>query len=219
MLYVFQNKNRLSLGAIVLSAVASTVASRAEANIIYDTFAPGNGFDGSNAIYVSPGTEAFGGIVYYANQSVAVPFAPPYASTFDAVTIASYYYTGTNIAKVSLMTSSNNFSPDIYLETITGDWGTPGSPPTFTSTVHTPLTAGQNYWIAVEPGGSDTVGLWFKNSPGYTGVFQLNPNNTGYIPLTSSILPAMRVEVSIPEPASISMLGLAGMMVLRRKRK
>lgn len=213
---------------ISLAAVAGLIAwgsaGTARAAVVYDTFGPNNGYNGNSAIYVSPGTSVLDGAYYYAKQSVAVPFSAGVNETFDAVTIASYYYLNDNSAKINLMSSGSDGLPSQVLETLTGTWGTFDSPPRFVSTLHPQLTQNETYWIVVAPGdNSNAVGLWFKNNLGYEGFYAVSPNgDTG--PFTyladKSPLPAMRVEATgTPEPASLTLAAVGGVLALRRRRR
>ena len=213
---------RISLAACA-GLLAWGAAGSARAAVVYDTFGPNNAYNGNSAIFVSPGASILGGQYYYTKQSVAVPFAAGYDETFDAVTIASYYYLNDNSAKINLMSSDSNGMPSQVLETLTGDWGTVDNPPRFASATHPQLTRGELYWIAVGPGdNSDSVGLWFKNSQGYDGYYAVSANGDAgpYTYLANkSPLPAMRIEATLtPEPASLTLAAAGGLLALRRRR-
>lgn len=213
---------RISLAAFA-GLLAWGAAGSARAAVVYDTFGPNNAYNGNTPIFVSPGASVLNGQYYYTKQSVAVPFAAGANETFDAVTIASYYYLNDNSAKINLMSSGSDGMPSQVLETLTGDWGTVDNPPRFVSTTHPQLTVGELYWIAVAPGdNSNSVGLWFKNNMGYDGYYAVSPTSDvgPYTYLASkSALPAMRIEATAtPEPASLT-LAAGGLLALRRRRR
>lgn len=191
----------------VMFGVAGPFARFSDADVLLNTFGPDDSYDLSAAFTISGGSEAFG--VYYAFQSLAVPFIASYGATLDRLTVGSYYYANRDLMKVSLMTSDNAGLPGTVLESFTGSFGTPGAaPPAFNSALHPSLTAGVKYWVAVEAGASDALGILNGNNLGITQVIAHHGGNPFYgWEYTGEIrVPAVRVEATpaAPQPGDFN---------------
>jgi hypothetical protein len=197
---------------IVLAAVSvlGLAASRVEASIVvYSDFGPGQTY-GSSLNDAAGSTSFIGEQIGYAD-----PFTPTSTVTFASVVLPLSSVSGTKSLIVSLRPSVSG-QPGSPLESFTVT-GLPSFP---TSTVYTlnsllnpVLTAGSTYWIAIFPGGSNTVAGWNFDSVGVNGgaanvngsaTWTHNPDNT------SSAFEVLGNAVPTPEPASLSMLAGLG---------
>jgi hypothetical protein len=208
---------------VVLAAVSvlGLLASRADASVVvYSDFGPGQTYGSSLNDAAGP-TSFIGEEIGYAD-----PFTPTGTVTFASVVLPLSSVSGTNSLVVSLRPSVSGL-PGSPLESFTVT-GLPSFP---TSTVYQlnslldpVLNAGSTYWIAIFPGGSNTIAGWNFDSVGVNGgaanqngsaTWTYNPYNT------SSAFEVLGNPLATPEPASLSMLAGLGAcaVVWFRKRR
>jgi hypothetical protein len=211
-----------AIPVLVAVSVLGLLASRAEASIVvYSDFGPGQTY-GSSLNDAAGATSFIGEDVGYAD-----PFTPASTVTFASVLLPLSSVAGTKSLVVSLRPSVSG-SPGAPIESFTVT-GLPSFP---TSTVYQlnslldpVLTAGSTYWIAIFPGGSNTVAGWNFDSVGVNGgaanvngsnTWTQNPDNT------SSAFEVLGNPLATPEPASLSMLaglGACTMMWIGKRRR
>jgi hypothetical protein len=211
---------------VLLVAIGAPNASANTADIIFNTFGPGNSYDtttGQQFYQLS-----LDGIL---DHYIAVSFVPTTTESLGQILVAVNVPTGES----AIVRVTENFDwsllggtdgPGVALEsfTLTGN-STPGIVD-LTSGLNPVLTAGQTYWVQVDSGAQYTVpGTWYNNNQGITGEVATNIDFCKILcaPLTTNrTAPAVEV-LSItptPEPATLGMFaaGAALMGLLKRKR-
>jgi hypothetical protein len=198
-----------SRAILVVAAIAALVSAASADTIVFDTFSANQGHD----IYAgySLGTT-------YATQ-YAIPFHPAQSGYFSELYAPVRLSAGTNQLKFSILNSSGSL-PGTILEdiTITGQMTSLNS-----SLVHgiaagtTWLDSTQKYWLMGRaPVTTPTTTLqWYNNnqSPLATNTCYYRYHDTGTWTVRTNITaPAFSIAV-LPEPASLSLLGLVGLLV------
>jgi len=129
---------------------------------------------------------------------VAAPFTPSATGSLLSLNLALHYESGTNGAVISLLRDSGGV-PGSVLESWTVmnlPTGVPPAPTTVTDTQGVRLEAGQQYWVAVQPLGADTLVWWSWNSQGLAG--GMANNGLYWQPLNSGEgLPAFSVTEAL----------------------
>ena len=181
------------------------------AGIIFNSF-PG-GVGGSYAVY--------GPNIIPGGATTASAFTPASNVTFDSATVAADFFGGTSAFIVDLAADSSGV-PGAVLESIpvsliSGNGFT--SPTTATSTLHTALTAGQQYWIilAADPSNPSGRAEWYENNAGNVGAQRFGGGGWSL-----GAPPVMEVDASAstaPEPGTAVMLiGAAAVLAFRARR-
>jgi hypothetical protein len=76
------------------------------------------------------------------------------------------------------------------------------------------ITKGQNYWL-IAASDPNAVILWFRNNTGAANSEAWRRNNGNYnISFGNATLDAFQVEVANPEPSSLAIAGLGGLLCL-----
>ena len=179
-----------------------------KAAVAYDDFGPSDAFLPQTIWVVSGATSAYGSPVTEAMQ-----FTSAASGSLSTIKIAQGFISGTNSFTVSLLADNAN-APGATLESfsLTNAHQLPDNnvyaPEVLTSLSNPTLAAGTNYWVQVVPSdiNSNTYGGWNQNSTGVTGLFSYN--GTQYPNFT---LGAFAVNVTVPEPATLSLLALGGL--------
>lgn len=185
---------------VLLGCIALCPASATATVIAFDTFGAGNSYDigGRFGVDGSAGFQAF-------------QFTPIASGTLDDVSVALGrrtfattqtqfdLYDGTASALGILLESfviPNTVTPGL----------SPGAVVTFSSILHPLLTPGQIYWLSYsEPDAADgSSSLWFFNDQGLTGT-----RLTSALPAATNVMPAFRINVSVPVPSTILLMVLS----------
>jgi hypothetical protein len=212
---------RLAVRAVAGLAVLAFLAEgpgHAKADfIIYSNFGPGQTYE-PGFYSVSGG----GGGNFPNGFALAESFHPTVNSLFSSVALPLTLVPGfnggnTNAFTVSLMSDAGGH-PGTTLESfsITGVPLYPNSAiEKFTSKINTLLNAGTTYWIAVFPGAADTFGGWSIKSTGATGISKTGNDGVTWSAYTDT---SAAFEVDglkiVPEPASLTMLGIGTLSLL-----
>ena len=195
----------LRIPALALAACLAALASAQ--NIAYNNFGPGDSYD-TNDYHPVGSVDNFSWAMEFTSATSGPLASMAFAmDEFGAYRIALCLDTGGNGPGTQLQTwfSGGN---DNGLDYVYGN----GS---------TSLTAGQNYWVTVEPLTGDEFpwGEWFWSNNTYDPVdyaFTVLPPNA-WTPVPGARSSAFRVE-TVPEPASLAGLALAAAAFLIRSR-
>lgn len=184
------------------------------ATTVFDTFGPGNSYDASIGWTIADTGSSMG--IY---QAIAVPFTPGVSAPLETISVATFKSGGTDQYDLTLL-GDNGGVPDASAVLESFPPATlSGGLSLFTSTGQPLLQAGYQYWVAMTPGASDTLGGWAYNDQGVVGTFGVDPGY-GWFAVPGQTLPAVRVTV-VPEPAAcaaLAGLGLVGFGAYRRLR-
>lgn len=195
-------------------AMLLAIGLPAGATTLFSSFGAGDTFvDGGLGIGGATGQIGY--------NAIAFAFTPGVDFTVTQIDLVLSLASGSGFI-VDLDTSSGNV-PSAVL----GSWALPSPPfPAAVSTLTSSgiaLAAGNTYWLAVLPGGTDTWGFWDANPDGVTAAAGLNKGtswvNTG--PGNSEgVFDIVGSDIVTPEPAScvLTCIGLAGCAGFQRFR-
>ena len=153
----------------------------------------------------------------------AFAFTPVASYDFTQLDIALNYSSGTNSVTVELMSDSGG-TPDAVLQS----WSVSGLPAVggcctlqiLPGTGTIPLLAGTAYWVAVLPGGSDTLAGWNQSFPPEIGPAAVNFGagwaNTGLPGISGAF--EVQGTSSSPEPGTMFLV-VAGLFGIRHHAK
>jgi hypothetical protein len=80
------------------------------------------------------------------------------------------------------------------------------------------LTAGNKYWLEARPSDSEVSGGWAWNNQGINALIDYTQDGTPAQAVTTQT--AFRVNVdAVPEPATMTVLGLTALAALKRRKK
>jgi hypothetical protein len=207
---------------LVAVALLGSGAGPARADIIFNNFGPGDGYDTSQGWQV--GASPLGG----PRLEQATAFTPTGASfTFDQVAIAlsrSGFSTGPNLIDVALTTSSGG-APGTVLETFrfVGAMGLFGlfSPPLVADSVlHPLLLEGTQYWLVASVPQPTTLADWNLASPVDLGRRAFREVGGPWQVADATVRGAFRVSgtpvggTAVPEPTALTLLssGVVGLL-------
>ena len=210
---------RMRLLLICALGFGMFVTASASADVVYSTYGPGDSYD-----YGAGQTISGSSFIGYA--ATGLEFSPTSDGNLASIDFSIGFITGTNAITLSLY-ASNGFTTGTLLEhwsvTDLPNFGDNVSPLTVTSTSHSHLVVGTNYFLVASPGASNTGGGWYYNSIGATGsVYHsfASPGTNGGT--QTDTLPAVRVNAtgaSVPEPTTFAMLSIAGLVLLGVRMK
>ncbi len=215
---------RQSVGvSIFLALWAMTAPNPAKAGFIATDLGSGGSYNTTSG-YTLAGPQSSSGLGY----GLAVEFTVSGSSSiaFGSAQLALEYHGGANAVDILLM-ADNSGLPGSTLETIhlTGIAAGP-SLVTATSTAHTLLAPGTNYWLAAVAS-NDTYMSWMANSQGqmnhlaYRTDHGAGPSSWGTAPGNADVAFSI-ATAAVPAPPSfallgVGLLGLAGYHFGRRR--
>jgi len=199
----------MKLRTLALISIAACAAGANAQNIAYNNFGPGDSYDQSD--YHPVGSQF--------NYSWAMEFTSATSGELASMAFAMDEFGAYNIA---LCDDTGGNGPGTQLQT----WVSSGNNNGLTYVYgngSTSLTAGQNYWVTVEPftGDEFPAGEWFYSNNTYDPV---DYSYTYLPPLSWTPRPgarssAYRVE-TVPEPVPLATYALlAGALLLRTCRR
>jgi hypothetical protein len=134
---------------------------------------------------------------------LAIAFVP--SATYDVtfMDLALFHLGGIDSAVVQLQ-SDNAGTPG----TVMGSWTvSPGEPLPYSLlgiAASGRVTAGQQYWISVQPNGDDTSLGWALNSQGLSGTLAVTHDGTTFLAAQEQVLPAIDLlGNAVPEPSTV----------------
>jgi hypothetical protein len=200
-------KAGLCLAACMIAGSAGTV----RAAVISTTIPPENTYDSGYSYAVGGSGTSWGEV------DIAARFVVPSMSDryLDSIEVACRSYSSSNISDLIVMiTADNSGNPGTVLGSV--QVTAPASSAIVTADFGNDLqlAAGGAYWVRVSTAAASGQDFWHISSPKLIGDCKWSDNNGqgwhGY-----SELPAFRVN-GVPEPATISLLALGGLAMLRR---
>jgi len=198
----------LEMNKTALLIVVSAFAGVSQATVAFSTFGPGDSYNAGTSYTIgAPGTE----------QDFACQFVSAESGVLSSVELA---LTSITVGDINIFLYEDN-SDTIGSQMI--GWGhTLNSNGIFTFNNPFPsvqLTAGNKYWLEVQPIGSTMWGGWFWNDQSINGLNHFSdvvPNDAYFTGIQS----AYRVNVdAVPEPATMTVLALGALAALKRRKK
>lgn len=195
---------------VVLLLMSLALSTNATAAVIaYDNM-PSNTYSG--------GGNWFGDNAMGATYALAQSFTSAASDTLDSLELGMYGPASTSIT-ISLMNDNSGQlgTTTLWTGTYTNVLGSPGSIVSLTGLSGPALVSGTQYWIKAESSTvSTTTASWARNDQGASDVLALSQNSG---PWTNYSGPAFAMRVGVlPEPATLALFAMGGLISLRRKR-
>jgi hypothetical protein len=212
-----EGRSKMTYRHLPLFVMLVVLSMSASADIVFNSFGPGDSYDPVTAYAVSGATPP--GL--FENASA---FTPSGNFTLTQIDVGIANDAGTNSVMLSLDSDSGGL-PDGLIES----WNLTGLP-SFGSTSNTvqtvtpvspvSLISGTQYWLVASPIASDTVDSWNRNSIGAFTPRALN-TGSGFGSEGTELAPAFDVlGTPVPEPSYIvllaTVLGVVGVALRRR---
>jgi hypothetical protein len=201
-------------GFLAAISWAMTVAS-ASADVIYDSYPKG-----------MAGTYSVRGLALPSPQADAERFTPSANYSFSSAKLALVDFSGLNSFTISLYNDAGpGGTPGAALETFSPVAATPDATTdvVVNSITHPMLTSGDNYFLVAIANGSDTYGGWTvvptAGGPFGFGSSSTNGGMTWSTPINGNAAAFEIDGTVVPEPASLSLLGLGAITLLGRRHR
>lgn len=198
--------------AACLWSVVLTAGVQAEV-VVFDNFGAGDSYDTGDVWAFRAGET---------DLDLAMSFTPSQGGPLSDVWFVTCLLVGDNELDVWVMNDTDGH-PGSVLESwhfsgAMGAWGEiiPPTHPVGDGT--TLLAAGTQYWLAVSATGPDAYAGWYWNDTGDVGTVASRTDLGNWNTLADVTRGAFRVAV-VPEPTTLSFLGLASLGMIRRRRR
>jgi hypothetical protein len=199
------------------SALAVLTAAASASTVLYDNFGPGDSYNPGSGWTVSVG------------PPVNTKWEPGFGFTVSGgdfalttVDVGIGYVTGTNSVRLHLYDSAGGLPNSVLQTVIVSDFGPFGSlnPPTTADFGgQTILEDGQQYFLVAEAVGPGAWLAWNWNDQGVLGrVFRADEGPWTADNATSPVARVFGELVVVPAPGALALLGLAGLVGVRRRR-
>jgi len=212
-------KRSMLVVALVTGFVVAAPPSQAA--VIYNNFGAGDAYNHTGGWAVT-GPD----VLHLGNWDIAMPFSVSEPGVMlDKVELAVARHSGPNELDVWVMSDSAGV-PGEVLEAFhfTNAMGGSFSPPLSALSVVQPiLSAGATYWLAASTDTTTDAG-WMENSTGDSGIIGYRSTG-GWVSVSPRDRCAFRISGTpqganvVPEPATLGLLALGGLALLRRRRR
>lgn len=208
--------NRNFARALMGGALLTSMAASASAVVAFSNFGPGYSYNPNVGWTVAgPG---FG-----TEQTVATQFTSAASGLLSNIKIALEHVGGPNVAQVTLYEDSGSDTLGNWLITWWGDWGwrhfgDNAGPTTLPNQFTVPtLTQGVKYWVEARYNAQDSWHAWNYNSIGDVRRTGFSHDNGATYFYSDETAPTFEINL-VPEPASLAVLGLGALALIRRRR-
>lgn len=201
---------------LMAMGLALVAVPSAHAAIAFDNFGPNDAFNTGSGATIGGSSSSVG---YFIQGSGFNALASGQIST---ITIAYGHVLGTNSTTFRLFNGTSASVGSLMTSWTVTSSPAFGSGNTITITNTSPLatlTSGNDYWILAEAA-SDAWQAWNFNSIGDVGPMATSSDGGGTYGVSNGGRNAFRVEVEpIPEPATLAVLGLGALALVRRRSR
>jgi hypothetical protein len=200
--------HRVVAMSVVLLITASTLANV----VTYEGLGAANTW--------GPSGNWFGNLSGTTN-TVAQKFTATVSGTFAELyaAIKPDTYTSNRSYTLRLLADASDSPGAVLWETSAQTWPVPAGSIFHLNDLNGPsLVAGQSYWLQADEPVLNSCHSWMTNNQGYGGSFAISTNGVAWEVFDDDVVRGLRVLVAVPEPASVVLLVLGSLALVRRRR-